>query len=332
MKVGLDGFTIRDLNLGPFEKCDFVKENELEGVLFGGVRGLSENLDRGKLKEIKAHADGLDIYCHVSVTSPNLCNWKEAEQELLTRLTEEIEAAVACGWRELHSCIAGAMDRYESEFPWKEHLASVTRVLKKLRPVLRASGARVNLENHGDATTFEVVRVVEEVGPDFTGICLDTGNVLRYAENPVMAAKRVAPYTHLTHAKDVIIFFNDRGCVRQGRPPGEGVVDWEAVLSILNEYSPNLSLSIEDHKWFREMPIFDPAWRETSVDPELSAGELADYVKLAWQCQKKILSGQLPDPEQYESIPYEEQMMDRIKSGRDHLKRVVKELNMKDER
>ena len=40
------------------------------------------------------------------------------------------------------------------------------------------------------------------------------------AEHPVDAARRAAPYTHLTHAKDAIIFFCDEGLRRQGRPAG----------------------------------------------------------------------------------------------------------------
>jgi len=328
MQVGIDTFTIRELGLDPFRTLDFVREHGLEGAQFGGLRSLSAALDPGELSEVRAYADSLGLYSHVSVPgcNPHLVDPAGLEEHA-AEIGREIEAAAACGWHELHSSLGGGPERYEHPVAWTQHLADSAAFIHRLAPALRAHGSRIDLETHGDSTTFELVRLIEDVGPDVAGICLDTANVLCHAEDPVEAARRAAPYTHLTHTKDGILFFSENGYTRQGRPPGQGVLDWERILPILGEHAPDLPLSIEDHKWLFEFAIFDKRWR--SLHPDLTCEELSAVVQLAWQCERRIRSGELPDPGEYEAVPYLEQMEERLASGRECLKGELGRLGLK---
>lgn len=321
MRVGLDTFTIRELNLDPFATLDYVREASLEGAQFGDLRSLSPGLDPGRLREVRAYADALGLYTHVSVPTcnPLLCGRPLDEQR--SELARQVEAAAAHGWHELHSALGGGPERYEHPMPWTEHLALSADLIRSLGPALRAHGSRIDLETHGDVTTFELVRLVEDVGPDIAGICLDTANVLCHAEDPVMAAERAAPYTHLTHTKDAIVYLNPTGYTRQGRPPGEGCLDWDRILPALAACSPDLPLSIEDHKWLFEFAVCDPAW--LALHPDLTTAEMAAVMRLVAECERRIGSGALEPPDAYEAVPYVEQMADRLRSGRDHLRAVL---------
>lgn len=321
MLVGLDTFTIRELDLDPLQILDFVHLHDFEGVQFGSLRQISPSLDSGYLKEIRSHADQLGLYSHMSAgtCNPHFANMPRGKQ--LADLTAEIEIAATCGWHELHSCLGGPDERYRHAVPWEQQLRDSTAFIRELGPVLRAHGSRVNLETHGDATTYELVRLIESVGPDIAGICLDTANVLVFAEDPVAATRRAAPYTHLTHTKDGILYFSEHGLTRQGRPPGQGVLDWEEILPILHKHQPDLPLSIEDHKWLFEVRLFDKEWRDHH--PDLTSDELAECVRLAWYGQQKINSGEWPQPEEYERVPYLDEMEDRLASGRDYLKDMI---------
>jgi len=321
MQVGLDTFTIRELGLDPFATLDFIRENGLEGAQFGWLRGLSPELDAGKLREVRAHADELGLYTHVSVPTCNPHLVQGSIDDHLAEMARQIELAAQCGWHELHSSLGNGPERYEHPVRWPQPLADSADLIRRLGPVLRAHQSRINLETHGDTTTFELVRLIEDVGPDIAGICLDTANVLCHAEDPVMAARRAAPYTHLTHTKDAIIYFSETGYTRQGRAPGQGCLDWEATLPILGEFSPDLPLSIEDHKWLFPAHIFDRHW--LALHPDLTPHELAQVVKLAAECEKRITRGELEQPEEYEAIPYRDQMMERLRFGRDYLLGVL---------
>jgi len=345
MKVGLEAFTIREISVDPFKQLDFAKANGFDGVAFDEIGNLCAkrdaraeeagfipragleadvSLDVERLKAVRGYADGLGLYSCVSISACNPIFVGREARAVADTLKIQIEALAEAGWHELRSTMGGVDERFGHPIPWKRHLEASAQVIRLLRPVLRASGSRVNLETHGESTTFELVRLVEELGPDIAGITLDTANVLIHAENPVMAAKRAAPYAHLTHAKDGILYFSQRGVTRQGRPAGQGVVDWEKVLPILHAANPELPLSVEDHKWLFEIPVFEEDWFIGHED--LSRAEFASVVKLAADTSRRIADGRLPNPEEYERIPYREQMMDRLSSARDYLKGIVARL------
>ncbi len=321
MRVGIDSFTIHCLGLDPFQTLDYIKQHDLEGVQFGGIYGLSSKLDIGKLKEIKSYADDLGLYSHVSISTCNPHLVKGSLDDHFEMLKKEIEVSAKCGWHELHSSLGSGNERYEHPVPWTQHLADSGEFIAKLGPVLRSNNSRINLETHGDTTTFELVRLIEDVGADILGICLDTANVLCHAEDPTMAARRAAPYTHLTHTKDAIIFFIDTGYRRQTVPVGKGALDWKEILSVLAKYNPELPISIEDHKMLFDYHVFDPHW--LSLHPDLTKEEFARVIQIAWRCQQRINNGELPVPEEYEKIPYIEQLEDRLKTSRDYLKQII---------
>jgi sugar phosphate isomerase/epimerase len=326
MRIGLDTYTIHCLNLDPFQMLDYLKKHDLEGVQFGGIRWLSNTLDTGKLREIRSYADSLGVYSHVSVSTCNPYLINGSLDDHIENLKMEIESASSCDWHELHSSLGGGNERYEHPIPWTQHLADSAELIKKLAPVLRHHKSRINLETHGDTTTFELARLSEDVGADIAGICLDTANVLCHAEDPVLAVRRAAPYTHLTHTKDAIIFFIDSGYRRQTVPAGKGALDWEAILPILAEYSPDLPISIEDHKMLFDFHVFDSDW--LSLHPDLTREELARVMQIAWKCQKRILNGDLPDPEVYEKTPYADEMEDRLHTGRNYLRTMIHRLGL----
>lgn len=61
--------------------------------------------------------------------------------------------------------------------------------------------------------------------PEVLGISFDPVNVLVRLEDPVAAARRVAPYVHHVHVDDAVVIFVDDGLERKLYPPGEGFVD-----------------------------------------------------------------------------------------------------------
>ena len=326
MRVGLDVYTISSLKLDPFEMLAFVRDHGLDGIQFGGIRGLSEPLDAGRLREIRAGADEMGLYSYVSTSTCNPHQARGSLEDHLVWLQEEVEAAAACGWHELHSGLGGLTERYEHPVRWPQHMADAAELIRKLGPVLRQHSSRINLETHGDTSTFELVRLVEDAGPDIAGICLDTANVLCQAEDPVWAARRAAPYTHLTHLKDAIAFFIDTGFRRQTRPIGAGALDWQTLLPVLAEYSPDLPLSIEDHKMFFDFHVFDAHWLR--LHPDLTREELARVMQFVWRCEKRIQDGDLSDPEVYERTPFVEELETRLCAGRDALRELVHRLGL----
>jgi len=72
-----------------------------------------------------------------------------------------------------------------------------------------------------------------------------------------------------------------------------------------------------------------PDW--LSLHPDLTRAELARVMQITWECQKRIMNGDLPKPEEYEKIPYIEELEDRLRDGRDYLKSLINRLNLASE-
>ena len=329
MRVGLDTFSIRELKLSGLETLDWLKGHGFAGALFGGLGSFSANLDPVELQQARDRADSMELYTEVSVSNCNPHQVKRPLDEYRKEMERQIELAAGCGWHELHTAFGGGEERYRDSVSWQDQLADAALFIRSLAPVLRAHESRINVETHGDVTTFELIRLVEDVGPDIAGICLDTANLFCQCEHPTRAVRRAAPYVHMTHIKDAMITFIDSGYRRQSLPPGRGILDWRTILPILFEYEPNLRLSIEDHKWLFDFHVFDPHWLR--LHPDLVLEEFASVMQIAWICQQKMARDELPDPEIYNAIPYLEQLEERLGFGRDYLNGLLDTLHLHDQ-
>jgi len=326
MKVGLDLYSIREMGLSPKEQLDYAKKLGFEGVQFEELRMMVPNLDDSEFEAIKKHADDLGMYVHVSITpiNPNLFDFDK--EQLLERIKEDVKIASAFGWTEVRTHMGILRNRLESEKPWSEHLADSTDVLLTLRPFLKEQGVRLNIETHSDSTSFEILEIIKTVGSDVVGVTLDTGNLLTHGEYPVAVAERVAPYVHLTHAKDAYLFFGPKGFIRQGCPPGRGVVEWPKIIEILAKYSPELNLSVEDHKKIFEVNFGDPDW--LTWHPDTNVYETGQLMRLTWIIEEKRRSGEVADMLEYEAIPYLEQAEERLTFGCNYLKSLLDETGL----
>lgn len=125
--------------------------------------------------------------------------------------------------------------------------------LRKAEMVARRHGVYLCLEPHGiyTKTSEGLLKIVDLVPSEWIGVNWDTGNAyLAAAEDPYEALERVRDRVLHVHAKDISYAHSEaeRGKVT-GTPVGcacgEGVVDWERVLHILDPLDRDLFLSVE---------------------------------------------------------------------------------------
>src|SRR5690606_19702246 len=114
--------------------------------------------------------------------------------------------------------------------------------LKEAAKVAEDMGFPLAVENHCDITGRELADILAEVGSDYVGAALDTGNGFTVYCDPQDDIEALAPYTFTTHIKDMrveqspirgLIPFLPRGCRL-----GEGHVDIDGAVALLAEKSP----------------------------------------------------------------------------------------------
>ncbi|WP_062207178.1 sugar phosphate isomerase/epimerase family protein [Aureimonas sp. AU12] len=329
MKLGIDGLKLPEAKKrGPLASLDHVKALGLSGIFFSTVLDMSPTLDRGLLREIRSKADELGLYLESGVGKINPYCSAEAPEfraigggDIIAGFTRMIEASAAIGCLELWVSPGNfkpaypgrlANDRFRTDVGWDEQLAGIEKVLQRLAPVARDHGAHLNIETHDEITSFEIVRLIEAVGPDCVGAVFDTANGLQRAEHPVFAARRLAPYIRQTHIKDAYVGRAPGGLDFQTRPCGTGIVDFAAILPILAKANPALNLSLEVAQSTEDkrraanprqcIEIDDPVWR--AGHPDLTAEELAAYMAMIDAYEQRVASGAVPDWEAFEASQY----------------------------
>ncbi|MEU6658853.1 sugar phosphate isomerase/epimerase family protein [Streptomyces sp. NPDC046821] len=358
VRIGIDGRKIPDAaKRGPVDSVRHAHELGMEGVFFRTVLDMSPTLDPGLLRDIRDTADELGLYLESGLGKVNPFASGEAPElrrigdgDTLLGFTRMIRACAEIGCTELWAGTANrqpypgrfSYDRFRSDAPWEEQLAATGRFLKKLAPVLRETGVHLNLETHEEVTSFEVVRLVEEVGPDVVGIVFDTSNVLHRAEDPVRAAHRVAPYVRQTHLKDAVIVPAPGGVILQTRPIGDGVVDFSQLVPVILAENPAVNLTMEsrqpDDEAIKSYPTFDvkkrPNITGTLVEvynedwlaghPDLTVEEFAAYLQLSREGEENIAKGGIPSLEDYAAADYYyAEAVEFIQRGARHLRNIV---------
>jgi sugar phosphate isomerase/epimerase len=297
--------------LGAIGTLERIAALGLDGAFFRSAFELSPTLDAGELSAVADAAADLDLYLEVGVAKVNPFATPEAPQiralgegDYLLGMARIIRAVTAVGIAELWTATANyqfrirglyACDRFRTDVDWADQLAATAKVLDRLAPVLRETGAHLNIETHEEISSFEVVRLVEDAGPDAFGITFDTANVLVRGEDPVAAARRVAPYTRSTHVRDVALHRTDDGIGRFLAPVGSGVIDWDALLGELDRGGATSNLSIEGVIGMNaEMPLFvdDPLW--WVAHPDLTREEFTAVEALTVDYEQRAGAGDAP--------------------------------------
>ena len=340
MKVGVDADKLYAVkNDGPFSVLDFAKEHGFDGVFYRTMLDLSPTLDDGKLKEIKAHADSLKLYLdsgagwvnpYNTAETPHVRRFGKGDYRLAVEMMIKSAAKIDC--RELYA-VSGhsihgdpffvAYDRFRTDVSWADQLLAIKKFINMLKPLLKDLGCRLNLETHGDETSFELLHLIDDLGEDVLGVTLDTGNLPLSGDVPMDAIKRLAPFIHMTHCKDGILYQTEEGIVQQLRSVGNGIVDWEQALVILGKYSPSLHLSFEDYRAENLIRFFDPDWRKHF--PDLTDDDIREFVRLAKVCEEKIENGKLLSVEEFNKLPFSDQdRLESYKKGASYLREIIR--------
>lgn len=347
MRIGVDGLKIPEsAQRGPIGSLEHGHELGMAGLFFRTALQMSPTLDPGELRAIRQRADELGMYVETGLGKVNPYANPETPElravgdgDIVLGCRRIMEACAAIDCRELWTATASykaafvgrwAYDRFRTDVTWEEQLGATERFLKRLAPIARDLGIHLNLETHEEITSFELVRLVEAVGPDVTGIVFDTGNGLQRIEHPVWAARRVAPYVRQSHVKDALIAHTDGALTYQMRPCGAGVVDFHGLLPIIARTNPTLNLSIENDESLEDRPrprrkmlieIDNPEFLKGH--PDLTAEEKAAYLEMVRGYEQRIASGEIPSFDEYAARPFGyAETVAYIQSSAEHLRSV----------
>jgi sugar phosphate isomerase/epimerase len=118
-------------------------------------------------------------------------------------------------------------------------IQDIKGIIKDLVPEFDSRKIRLAIENHDRLKAREFEDIIQSVGSEWVGICLDSVNSMGAGEGFETVSEILAPYTFNLHIKDFTIHrvSHKMGLIIEGCPAGKGMLDIPGLLNLIGSYS-----------------------------------------------------------------------------------------------
>jgi sugar phosphate isomerase/epimerase len=285
MRLGIDSYSIRWQGWDAFQTLEYAAGLGLDVVHFSERRNFA-SLEPDYLLSVKHRADELGLQLEVGMGSFDRfsASFRSEHGSGEAQLSAMLQAAKIVGSPVVRCFLGTGADR-TGPTPFAQHVEECARTLRTVASLAGDLGIKIAVENHGgvDFLARELKALVEEVGFQTVGVCLDTGNPAYGGEDPVLSAEVLAPYVISSHVRDTRIWETANGALAQWAPLGQGNVNLKRIIAILAERAPNppIDLEIITGSDPRSLPYLDPASDFWRAYPNMLAQDFARFVAVA---------------------------------------------------
>src|SRR5262245_60719968 len=157
-------------------------------------------VDEAAIKAIRAHADTLGLKLQLAFGSvcPSARGFNPQLGTLEAQVARALRASQIFGATCMRCVLGGDAERPQIEM----HIDNTIKAVRAIRSRIADSGVKLAVENHGgDLQAREMKMMVEAVGTDVMGVCLDSGNPVWMLEDPHMTLEMLIPYEETCHVR-----------------------------------------------------------------------------------------------------------------------------------
>ncbi|MBC7234461.1 MAG: sugar phosphate isomerase/epimerase [Chloroflexi bacterium] len=286
MKLGVDIYTLRSQGWNAFEYLDYAARLGLDTVHFSDLEPF-ERIDKGYLREVRTHAErlGLSLEAGMGSICPTSTTFRAEQGSAVEQVERMLQVAHELGSPVLRCFLGTNADRHTKQ-PLSEHILATVDTCRAVRGLAKDLGIKLAIENHaGDLQGRELKALIEEAGPDYVGACIDSGNPLWVAEDPLVTLEHLAPYVVTSHVRDTCVWPHPQGAAVQWVAMGDGNVGIEAWAERFQELCPESSFTLEIITGSppRVLPYLHPDY--WSAYPDTPAAEFARFERLVREGQ-----------------------------------------------
>ena len=278
-KVKLAGHTMATPEFDVFEALRFFKKLGLDGaeivVQTGYESGIPYEADDAFVRRVREEADALGLA--VAATTPYLNRYNDLDeavrQKEVAMLKRVIDMTRILGGGSIR--IYGGAFQDEETDPDGAKLAQLVKSLRECGDYAAQYGIRLSIENHfGTMTTtaHRTMEVIKAIGHPNVGILYDQANLAFFpAEEYEEALALQKDHIFYVHVKDLVYrggkpqkfrsdsvsHISEEIRTVYSRFPGDGVLDWPAILRGLRDIGYDGWLSLEyERRWGKQdLPV-----------------------------------------------------------------------------
>jgi len=239
-------------------------ELDLDGLFLADARHL-DSLDYGYIAGLRDKAAALGLYLEMGATGTNP-----------DYLQNMVRTAHVLGSPVVRTIVD--KPRPDSPSAISEWLAASARELRETLAICERYAVTLAIENGPQMTTGELLRLLELVESRWVGVCFDSANPIAVMEDPVEAARALAPLARTVHLKDYRLSARPDGFFLVGCALGEGVVDLTSVLELVSTHASRVNVNIESFIGKQSLPVLEEQY--LAQFPESPARALGRTLRL----------------------------------------------------
>jgi len=244
VRFGIDTFSLGAQKWTPFQHLDFAAKWQAKVVHFSEIRFIG-GLEPDHLKKVRARADDLGIDLEIGMRSicPTSTSFDKAAGSAEEQIGRMVDAARLVRSPIVRAFLGTSADRKGGI---ETHIDETVNVLKGVRSRVMDGGVKIAIENHaGDMQARELKTLIEAAGPDFVGVCLDSGNPVWTIEDPHLTLDTLAPYVLTSHMRDSALWRTPEGIAVRWTRMGEGNIGMENYIRKYTQKCPGKAVSLE---------------------------------------------------------------------------------------
>lgn len=230
----------------------------------------------------KSHALGAEVF-QICDYAP-IFSYSTAQLGDIRRQASELGIVLELGTRgiqpeHLQTClrVAEALDArlirsMVNSLDHRPTLTEAEQLIRQTLPGFEAAGVTVALETYEQLSSRDLVSLVEAVGSEQLGICLDPANCVAALEHPVDVIDRCAPYVKNLHVKDFA--FTRRGgwvgFTLEGVELGKGLLPYEYMIGKVDPDARGINRILEHwltwQESFEQTREIEDLWNTRNLD------------------------------------------------------------------
>jgi sugar phosphate isomerase/epimerase len=236
--------------------------------------------DEAAIRQVRDHADRLGIKLQLAfgTVCPSARSFNAQLGPLEEQVGRALKASQIFGAKCMRCILGGDPERPQIEM----HIDNMVKAVRGMRSRIVDSGIKLAVENHGgDLQAREMKMMVEAVGTDVMGVCLDSGNPVWMLEDPHMTLETLIPYAETCHVRDSAVWKVPEGIAVRWVNMGDGNVDIDGWIKKFIQAKPDMPIIFENLVSAnpRIHAIYDPKfwdnWRK------MPAWELSRFLAVA---------------------------------------------------
>lgn len=225
-------------NADLFEPLRFLEY--CRGLGAGGIQVPLGVRDAQYARSLRTQAEQCGMFVEGIVSPPR-------DRAGLERFEAEIRTAASAGAEVVRTVVIPGRryEQFDSAAKFQEAVQQARKSLQLAEPILAKHRIRLAVENHKDQRVAERLELLKQIGSEWIGACVDTGNDLALLEDPVASVRAYAPWAFSVHLKDHAVAECADGFLVADVPLGQGLLDLQTMVGLLRKAKPNLHFILE---------------------------------------------------------------------------------------